>query len=204
MAKRRRLKKLGTARGAQAKARARARRNPESNPKSIDLSGLYEIGELAIPAFAGYAGARLISRITYVQSQKKWPRAARHLAVGASLATALGAYLVLPRIRRFSNYQVSATLGAAIASAQSIIQTYLPKFGWMVSDYTALAPASSPKPVATMPVATLSPEEMALLTDDDLDAGGADPADVDPKGAVFDAAGAIDDGDLDDLGLDMN
>jgi hypothetical protein len=203
------IRKLQTARGAQTKSRVRRRRRnpdddsaPRSNPSGF-MADLTELGELVIPAFAGYAGGRLVSRITYVQAQKKWPRAAPHLAAGASALTVLAAYLALPRVRKFASYQVPATLGAAIASLQSLVQTYLPKFGWMVSDYTQLASAkSAPAPRAQ----TLSQEDLDML-DAGMDLNDEGELDVDPKGASFDpaamdATGAVDDGDFDDL--DMN
>jgi hypothetical protein len=207
MAKKRRLRKLQTARGAQAKARARSRRNvsePRPNPSGL-MAELYEVGELVIPAFAGYAGGRMISRITYVQLSKKYPRAAPHLAAGAGAAAVLAAYFALPRVKKFASYQVPATLGAAIASLQTIVQTYLPKFGWMVSDYrNGIANGSSSSlPASASVVATgpITAEDLALLGGDATDLDDESGMDIDPKGPAYDGTGAIDDDDFDDLGL---
>lgn len=209
MAKRRRLRKLTTARGAQAKARARSRRRngddaPRANPSGF-MAELYEVGELVLPAFAGYAGGRLISRVAYVQLSKKYPRAAKHLAAGASAAAVLATYFALPRVKKFASYQVPATLGAAIASLQTLVQTYLPKFGWMVSDYRNGLTTSMSTPAA-IPAAATGPftaEDLALLNGDATDLDDEGGMDIDPKGPTYDAqSGVIDDGDFDDL--DMN
>lgn len=206
-----RIRKLQTARGAQTKSRVRRRRrnpdddpSPRANPSGL-AADLTELGELVIPAFAGYAGGRMVSRITYVQTQKKWPRAARHLAAGAGALTVLAAYFALPRVKRFAQYQTTATLGAAIASLQTLVQTYLPKFGWMVSDYAQLVPAKGASSAIAVPSAPLTQDDLDML-DAGMDLNDEGEIDVDPKGPAFDAqldaTGAIDDGDFDDL--DMN
>lgn len=198
MAKRRKkIAALTTARGAQAKRRAKVVKNPES--AALVPAGMGAFGDLlnvAIPGFAGYATTRLIARIAYVQLSKKWPSAARHLAAGSTAGSFLAAWYLLPKFKKFEPYAESAALGAAIAALQTLVQTYLPKFGWMVSDYQTPGKMAG---ATTATVPQLSPEQVAELEgymdDDDESEDLVDPL----KAGVTEPMG--DEDDLGTLGL---
>lgn len=65
----------------------------------------------------------------------------------------MGTYLVTRYWERANSYQEPAMVGAGVALLQAVVQTYLPKFGWVVSDHNpdqyapqqkTLSPASEP------------------------------------------------------------
>lgn len=157
-------KKLSTPKAAVAKRRARRRRrNPEGGEIIASASKanpplFRDLMEFALPGFGGYAATRFLHRIAYVQLSKRWPRAGKHLAVGSSVGAFLASWFLVHRIKRLEKYHTPATVGAFIAAAQTIVQTYIPKFGWMVSDIQA-------QELAAAPAAALPPS--ADLDDDD-------------------------------------
>lgn len=157
--KRRSTKKLSTARGAQAKARARTRR---SNPSAIaidDGSSLKEVGEFVLSGLAGYAGTRLVARVVYQQLMRKWPKGSRHFSVLSTGAAFLGAWYLSGKWDRTAKHRLPITVGAGIAAAQSAIQTYVPKFGWIVSDYQpTVGSASQPKALPASPQPMMEPD----------------------------------------------
>src|SRR5690606_29093616 len=123
----------------------------------------------------GYAGTRLLQRIAYAQLSKRFPKAARHLAAGSGLAVFAAVWFLLHRIKRLEKYHTPAAVGSAIAALQTIVQTYLPKFGWMVSDFqptigssTAPAQIKAASSAAAPAAAALPPTAADFMDDDDL------------------------------------
>lgn len=110
-----------------AKYRQRRKRNPSKDE-------LVSIATGAGAGFAGYAVTRLLSRVAYSLVVKRFPRLADHIAVGVSAGGAVGIYLTTRYWERASAYQEPAMVGAGVALLQVVVQTYLPKFGWVVSD----------------------------------------------------------------------
>lgn len=108
-------------------ARYRKKRNPSKD-------ALVSLATGAGAGFAGYAVTRLLSRVVYSQAVQRFPRLANHAAVGTSAAGVVGTYLATRYWERAQGYQESATIGAGVALLQAVFQTYLPKFGWVVSD----------------------------------------------------------------------
>ena len=107
-----------------------------------------ETAEFIAGSFAGYAVTRFASRVARVQLETKYPKAAPHLAVGSTVVTALAAWFLADKIKRFEKYHLPLVVGSSVAALQSIVQTYLPKFGWIVSDYQAPVAALPPTPTA--------------------------------------------------------
>ena len=142
----------------------------EENPAR--RSELRDLGEFVGAGFAGYAGTRLVSRVTYVQVAKKSPKWARHASVGASVGAALAAYYLLAKVKKIQAHHLPVSVGAAIAALQTVVQTYVPKFGWIVSDYQPLVGSASAPSMATEPMPELSDD------DDDEDDIGLDPKSV--------------------------
>jgi hypothetical protein len=198
-----------TPRAKAAKRKARRRGNPEALVTSSRSNPplLTDLAEFILPGFGGYAATRLLGRITYVQLSKKWPKASPHLAAGSSIAAFLAAWYLLHRVERLKKYHTPATVGAAIAALQTIVQTYLPKFGWIVSDYqptqgSATSPKALPKPTA----AQIQAAEDELLSDDD-DEESATVNPLDPTLGTLTGStigGVADDDDLDEYLKDMN
>ncbi len=144
MAKRTSIKKVKPAAAPKRKLLARrgavrhAQRGVEkifaSNPGGA--GGLAGIAQEALPAFGAYAATRFASRIAYVQLSAR-TKNAKHLSVLASLASTIAAYLAGRHVKSLHRYDDALLLGSAVATLQAIIQTYVPKFGWIVSDYAA-------------------------------------------------------------------
>lgn len=107
---------------------AKYKNHRQKRSKSVELG--IEIGA----GFAGYTVTRFISRIVYSQFIKRFPNGAPHAAVGAGLLGAIGTFVTTKYWKRTSDYHESALIGAGIALLQMILQTYIPKFGWVVSD----------------------------------------------------------------------
>lgn len=150
----------------QAQVRARSRKTEIFGAPKSELK---ELGEFALAGFAGYAGGRLISRVTYVQASKKWPKAARHLSVGSGLVSVAGAYYLLGKVKKAEPYVVPIAVGAAIAALQTVVQTYVPKFGWIVSDYQPLVGSASTGAQAAAQLDTRMPATPVEVSDDDDD-----------------------------------
>lgn len=131
----------------------RAKRNTEivqarSNPPPME-----DLVEFIVPGFAGYAGTRLVGRIVHGAVIKKWPKLAKHASVLSTFATAGTAMLAVHRIERIEKYHTPVVVGASIAALQSVVQAYLPKYGWMVSDHgiNADTPAQAARPNTVVP-----------------------------------------------------
>lgn len=132
--------------------RVRRRRNPDAAPSVTALAAnppmFTDLIEFIIPGFGGYAATKFLARIIEVQLSKRYPRAGKHIAAGSTIASFLAAWFLLHRIERLKKYHTPAVVGSAIAALQTIVKTYLPKYGWMISDVqpsdVKLLPASAP------------------------------------------------------------
>jgi hypothetical protein len=197
-----------TARSKAAKKRAkRSRGNPEAMITATANPPLFtDLAEFVVPGFGGYAATRLLARITYTQLSKKWPKASPHVAAGSSVLAFLAAWYLLHRIDRLKKYHTPATVGAAIAALQTIVQTYLPKFGWIVSDFqptagSATAPKALPKPSQ----AQIDAASAELMDDDDDDEDIVNPLTPAMGTLTGSTLGVSDDDDgLDEFLKDMN
>lgn len=137
-------KKRRATRATPIAAPRRKRRRYRSNPDGpADLVGegptsnpppMQDLVEFILPGFAGYAVTKGMARIVQTQLSKKYPNGGKHIAAGATIAAFAAAWLLLHRIKRLQKYHTPAVVGAGIASLQTLVKTYLPKFGWAVTD----------------------------------------------------------------------
>jgi hypothetical protein len=142
------------------RVRSRRRPNPDAAPSTvIALAGnppmMTDLLEFIIPGFGGFAATKFLARIVEVQLSKRYPKVGKHAAVASTVASFLAAWFLLHRIERLKKYHTPAVVGSAIAALQTIVKTYLPKYGWMVSDVQPsevkiLPTASSPLLAQTM------------------------------------------------------
>ena len=102
----------------------------KSNPPPMK-----DLLDFVIPGFVGYAGTKLTSRVVHAAVARKSPKWAKHASVLSSIGSATGAMLLAHRFERTKEYAAPIIVGASIAALQSVVQAYLPKYGWMVSDH---------------------------------------------------------------------
>jgi len=160
---------------------------------------------------AGYAGTKLASRMVHGVVLKRYPHLAKHASVLSTLVSATGAMLLVHRFERIKEYHTPVVVGASIAALQSVVQAYLPKYGWMVSDHNlhAQTPAQAALPMVSSgsrsllnsssgtalppPISSLSAEEISDELED-LDMGvltnsmGSDFSDDDMDAMIDDAS----------------
>ena len=94
-----------------------------------------DLAEFIVPGFAGYAGTRMTSRVVHGMILKKYPKLAKHASVLSTLGAATAAWLLVHRVEKIKQYHTPVVVGAGIAAIQTVVQAYLPKYGWMVSDH---------------------------------------------------------------------
>jgi hypothetical protein len=137
--------------GLAAYKKKRTRKNTEIVSAKDNPPPMQDLVEFVVPGFAGYAGTRMVSRIVHGVVIKKWPKLAKHASVLSTLATAGGAMVAVHRIDRIKQYHTPVVVGASIAAIQTVVQAYLPKYGWMVSDHNLAAqtPEQAARPPAT-------------------------------------------------------
>jgi hypothetical protein len=118
--------------GLAAYKKKRAKRNNSVVQAKANPPPMQDLVEFVVPGFAGYAGTRVVSRIVKGVVSKKYPRFAKHAAVLSTIGAAAGAWLMVHRIERIKEYHTPVVVGSSIAA---IVQAYLPKYGWLVSDH---------------------------------------------------------------------
>lgn len=156
------------------RAPRKRRKNPDAGPAALVATGatsnpqpFQDLVEFIIPGFAGYAGTKFLARIVNVQLSKRFPNAGKHVAAGSTIMAFLAAWFLLHRIKRLEKYHTPAVVGSAIASLQTLVQTYLPKYGWIVSDYRSEEVKSFPISTTSskVPVETLFPGGPEVVDD---------------------------------------
>ncbi|MDP2607277.1 MAG: hypothetical protein Q8S00_32470 [Deltaproteobacteria bacterium] len=168
----------------------RRKRKTISKPKAKPNPPLgADMTELIIPGFVAYAGTRLLARIVHSLAKKRFPNGGKHVAVLSSLAAAGGTWLIAHRIPQVEKYHTPATIGASIAAAQTVVQTYFPKYGWMVADLPNDTTGSA---LTSGSVKAMLPPPPASDDDDILDG-------IDTDGGILGSAGLLSDSDLDEL-----
>jgi len=101
-----------------------------------------------IPGFAAFAATRFVTRTAAIQIAKRWPKYAKHAGAIASVGTFAAAWLGAHRVKYLEKYHDMVVIGSGIAAIQSLVQLYLPAFGWVVSDCSPqLAAPASTKPL---------------------------------------------------------
>ena len=87
-----------------------------------------------LPGFGAYATTRLISRIVWVIANKRLPRVAKHASAASTILTFVGVWLLGHRVKRLARYHDPLIIGSGIAALQTMARTYIPRYGWIVSD----------------------------------------------------------------------
>jgi hypothetical protein len=142
----------------------RARRNPDDSPpapsrSSSSASTISDLFAYVGPGFAGFAATRFATRIASTQIATRWPAWAKHAGAVASVGSFLAAWQLAHRVRMLEKYSEPIAVGSGIAAIQSIIQLYIPRLGWVVSDATpeidaTAATSAAPATSSSAPVAT--------------------------------------------------
>jgi hypothetical protein len=194
----------------------KATEKKEAAPSKSNPPPLTDFAEFIVPGFAGYAGTRFTSRVAHQMLLKRWPKLAKHGSVLSTFGAATAAWLLVHRIKRLEKYHTPVVVGAGIAALQTVVQAYVPKYGWLVSDHNineapALPapekPADAPQETAGLPAlftnwkpkkaaskVTATPsrdDDVSIDMDDDFDFGSLGSDDADGDG--------LSDADIDDL-----
>jgi len=115
-----------------------------------------------LPGFGAYATTRLISRIVWTVSCKRLPRVAKHISSASTILTFIGVWLLGHRIKRLARYHEPLIVGSGIAALQTLARTYIPRYGWIVSDFRSEDMRRLPPPAP----ATLPPMQPQQLEDE--------------------------------------
>lgn len=143
--------------------RYRSRRSSEGGSPRHNPPLLAELAEFIGPGFAAFAATRFGTRIASQTIAKKKPSWGKHAGAVASVGSFLAAWLLAHRVKWLEKYATPIAVGAGIAAAQSLIQLYIPKIGWMVSDASPqLAAAASPQQIAKPAV----PDQFEVVDED--------------------------------------
>jgi hypothetical protein len=167
-----------------------------------------DLGKMVLPGFVSYAANRLLSRIVYTVIQKKWPKLGKHAQALASVLEFGGTWLAVHKIDKLKPYHDAVLVGSAIGTIQTVVQTYVPRYGWIVSDTKPEDVKALPKNGQSLPAAQddFDPEEEAVLARSHYP--GEDGEDVDDLSDLeaelgLGSLGAGDDGGL-TANYDMN
>ncbi len=95
-------------------------------------STLTDVGYLIVPAAAGFAATRVASRIASSIASKRRPSWTKHVNVLTGIASFFGLWFLGHRWRKIAPYHTPIVVGSGIAAMQSAIQTYVPKYGWLL------------------------------------------------------------------------
>lgn len=182
-----------------ARSRVRRRRKkshaaPKRNPAgSAAVENLKQIGA----GFAGFAVTRAISRIASTAVGRKWPRAAKLAGVAAGAVAVVAAELGAPRFDQTARYAESITMGAGVAAAATLVQTLLPRYGWLLahpSEDTQSVPA---QPAMALEQVTAQGSDVPWYYNDGMDAGryaapSATPPEPGAPATVTDESNSVD------------
>ena len=122
-------KKSKIAKAVATKARVVKRRK---NPGKLEATA-YSLAA----GVAGYAVSKFASRLAYAQTIKRFPKVANHAKALTPVAAAFGVHFGSKYWSKSAEYTEEITIGASVAAVQAIVQTYLPKFAWLISDVQA-------------------------------------------------------------------
>lgn len=120
--------------GLAANKRRRQARNP-SKSLTVNPPVGRDITHVLLPGFGAYAVTRFLSRVVYSMVQKRSPKLGKHAGALAALAGFGGAWFFAHKIKKIEDYHDGIIIGSGIAALQTIVRTYTPKYGWIVSDY---------------------------------------------------------------------
>jgi hypothetical protein len=134
-----------------AKRASKKRKNPAPSEKAGFLAsiGLVEIAEPVGVGVGAYAATRLAGRIGYRLARKKSTRWAKHAGPWTSVLVSIVATYAAGKSKKLERYEMPILVGTWIASLQGLLQTYFPRWGWILNDYHM-----DDLPVAQLPAAT--------------------------------------------------
>lgn len=145
-------------------------RSSRSNPPPVS-----ELIEWGVPGFGAFAASRFGTRVATTQIAKWKPSMGKHAGAVAAVGAFLAAWFLANRLKWLAKYHTPIAVGAAIAMAQSLIQLYIPKLGWMVSDASADALPANAAPPAALPeeleYTDEDPAQVAYQYNDAFDSG---------------------------------
>lgn len=121
------------------------RRNPDEAPLTTQSAEAFmasDLLELVVPGGAAFIATRFATRMATTAIAKKWPKVAKHAGALASVGSFAAAWLVGHKLDLTRRYQEPIIIGAGVAAIQTLLQTYVPNLGWMVSDASADVPAA--------------------------------------------------------------
>lgn len=159
------------------RAKRRYRSNPDDGGAEPIEKAASELGgemmETILPGFLAFAATRLLTRVAALQIAKRWPRAAPHAGALASIGSFAAAWFAGHKLPLVRDYQNPVVMGSAIAAGQSLIQIYVPKLGWVVSDAGQDVKAATQQQLAAAP-AQQSQQNQPMLDPnyEDIDSGG--------------------------------
>lgn len=105
------------------------------NPAGGLTGELTDAASLVLPGAGAYALSRVGGRVTYGLVAKKNPKVARHVGPLGSIAVWAGMWFASTKSEWLSQYTLPIVVGGGIAAVQTLLQTYLPVYGWILSDY---------------------------------------------------------------------
>lgn len=160
---------------ARSKLHRRYTRNPGSLRSNPPL--FTELMEFVGPGFASFAGTRFLTYVATTQVGKLKPGLSKHVGAAVSVAAFLSAWFLAHKVKWVEKYHTPITVGAAIATLQSLIQIYLPRIGWMVADATPqlAAPVDMNTQLAQANLTPINDDPNEFTYDDSFDAGRLTP-----------------------------
>jgi hypothetical protein len=183
----------------------RYRRNPDGGSARSNPPLFQDIAEFIGPGFAGFAATRLLTHVAATQIAKRAPKLGKHAGAAASVGAFLSAWFLANRVKWLAKYQMPLIVGSGLAAAQSLLQLYIPKLGWMVSDASpqiaaeASARSLGPNPDNLQPIDD-DPNE--YVYNDSYDAGRVDSTQHRADQQAATSAAPPPDDDLSDLDLE--
>lgn len=175
--------------------KAKAKRSNISKPSSNPPLG-EDLTEVIIPGFVAYAGTRFLARIVYSLASKRFPKGGKHVAVASSLAAFAGAWTLVHRFEKVEKYHTPAVMGSAIAAIQTVVQQYIPKYGWMMADLTEVETKSA---MQAVPVDEAAARKMISEGEEEEARAALPEAAGDDYGSLSGGMLSISDADLDEL-----
>lgn len=94
-----------------------------------------DLMELILPGIAAYASVRVAGRIACKLGNRKSKKLGKHLSPLCAILVAAGEWLAVHKIQRLKQYHAGVVIGSSIAAAQTVLQTYVPQYSWILNDY---------------------------------------------------------------------
>jgi hypothetical protein len=116
------------------------KKNPASTGLAASSSNFLsqtwsELANVAVPGVIAYGLGRTAGRIGYKLGKRKSLAVAKHTGPLASVAFAVGSSVAVSKIQYLSKWDMPIVTGAWIAALQSVVQTYMPMYGWILNDW---------------------------------------------------------------------